>query len=64
MGQLMNGHDLKIFATALLRLLRCPIAAGTIGNAARARAGSEVNLEATKQRYYRLYRELAGVAHD
>ena len=60
----MNGRDPKILATALLRLLKDPDTARTIERAARPRAVSEVDPEATKQRYDRLYRELAGVAHD
>ena len=60
----MNGHDTKIFATALLRLLKALDTAPTIERAARARAVSEVDPLAKKQRYDRLYRELAGVAHD
>lgn len=63
-GLLITGHDPSTYADALLSLLGDPVKARAIGNAARARVKSELSLEAIKGRYARLYRELAGVAHD
>ncbi len=62
-GILITGHDPTTYAGALLKLLKDPDTARTMGNSARARAASEFNLEVIGQRYAQLYRELAGDIH-
>ena len=62
-GTLITGHDPNTYANALLQLLKDPVRAGNMGNAARARSASEFNLEVIMERFARLYRELAGVPH-
>ena len=62
-GVLITGHDPTTYAGTMLRLLKDPDTAGTMGIAARARAASEFNLETIGQRYAQLYRNLAGGKH-
>jgi glycosyltransferase involved in cell wall biosynthesis len=59
-GILIDGHDSGVYADVLLRLLKDPARAQRMGDAARARALSEYDLELAVQRYARLYRGLAG----
>jgi glycosyltransferase involved in cell wall biosynthesis len=63
-GVLICGHQPANYAEALLQLLRDPARAARMGDAARARAISEYDLETATQRYARLYRGLAGVAES
>jgi glycosyltransferase involved in cell wall biosynthesis len=62
-GLLLTDHDPETYANALSRLLRNPALMNRMGNAARARATSQFDLDTVAQRFAQLYRELAGVAH-
>ena len=62
-GILITDHIPSDYAGALLRLLRDPSMAKSMGNAARERVINEFSLEHVVERYAQLYRELAGVNH-
>jgi glycosyltransferase involved in cell wall biosynthesis len=63
-GILVNGHRPEDYATALLQLLRDPVLAKRIGDAARIRALSEYDLVVAAQRYAHLYRKLSNVSES
>lgn len=60
-GILISGHHPQDYADALLLLLKDSALATRLGNAARARVESDLNLESSTARFERLYRELAGI---
>ena len=62
-GILIDDHNPKHYAEAILRLLKNPDIANAMGETARKQAVAEFSLEYVVERHAQLYRELAGVMH-